>query len=171
MKIKRRFIPTICIFIIFIFIFENITVKFVEAEENFKDDKKIIYLTFDDGPSTITNRVLEILKNENVKATFFLIGNQIKPNEDVVRKIYTQGHGIGLHTYTHKTSCIYSSYQAFVKEMEETANEIQRVVGIRPNIMRFPGGSWKRLNHENLLKLHKANYRIYDWNMVTSDAL
>lgn len=65
--------------------------------------KKVIYLTFADGPSDIiTNKVLGLLKENDAKATFFLIGNQIDGLEDVVKRIHSEGHSIGLHTYTHK---------------------------------------------------------------------
>lgn len=66
-----------------------------------KNDEKIIYLTFDDGPSVMTDKVLDVLKENDVKATFFIIGNKIKGQEAVVKRIYTEGHSIGLHTYTH----------------------------------------------------------------------
>ncbi|MEY8001819.1 polysaccharide deacetylase family protein [Clostridium sp. Mt-5] len=141
------------------------------AEPNVTGNEKVIYLTFDDGPSPLTNKVLDILKEKDVKATFFLIGNQIRENESTVKRIYDEGNGIGLHTYTHKNRKIYSSQDAFIKEMDNTREEINRVVGVKPNIIRFPEGSRKRLNKNMLQKLHGYNYRVYDWNIVTSDGL
>ena len=140
-------------------------------KENYKD-KKIIYLTFDDGPSyKITDAVLDILKEKDVKATFFLIGNQIEDREDVVKRIHDEGHGIGLHTFTHKFKVIYSSDDNFIKEMIKCREEINRVIGISPNIIRFPGGSYKHLNKNLLKRLHDNNFRIYDWNVDNTDGM
>lgn len=135
-------------------------------------NKKIIYLTFDDGPSSkVTDGVLEVLKEKDVKATFFLIGNQIKDKEDVVKRIYNEGHGIGLHTYNHKFKYVYRNEDTFIKEMVECRNEINRVVGISPNIIRFPGGSYKHLNKQFLSKLHDNNFKVYDWNLDNTDGM
>lgn len=149
----------------------NYELNTVNASEMDKNDKKVIYLTFDDGPSILTDKILDILKTNNVKATFFLIGNQIKEEEPTVKRIYNEGHTIGLHTYTHKDGKIYSSNSVFIKEMNDTRDEINRVVGIKPNIIRFPGGSRNHLNKNMLRKLHELNYEVYDWNVVTSDGI
>lgn len=94
------------------------------------ENKKIIYLTFDDGPSSIvTNNILNILKDQKVKATFFVIGNRIKGSETIIRKIYEEGHSIGLHTYSHKYKQIYASEDAFISEMMKTSVEIHKVIG------------------------------------------
>lgn len=134
--------------------------------------KKIIYLTFDDGPSPmVTSNVLDILKENRVKATFFLIGNQIKGREEVVKRIYNEGNSIGLHSYTHDYKKIYSDEDNFIEEMIECRNEINKVVEITPNIIRFPGGSHKRLSSSFLKKLHNKNFKVYDWNLENSDGL
>lgn len=140
--------------------------------ENLTLNKKTIYLTFDDGPSCkVTDNVLDILKENEVNATFFLIGNQIKGKEDVVKRIYYEGNAIGLHTYTHKISKIYSSDDTFIQEMIECRNEINRVIGVSPNIIRFPCGSDKRLNPNNLKKLHDKGFKIYDWDLDNTDGI
>jgi len=133
--------------------------------------KKVIYLTFDDGPSVITNKILDILKEKDVKATFFLIGNQIAGFEDTVTRIHKEGHSIGLHTYTHKFKRIYRSNDNFIKEMNDCRSEINKITGTNPSIIRFPGGSRKRLNNDLLNKLHKDNFKIYDWNVQVSDGI
>jgi peptidoglycan/xylan/chitin deacetylase (PgdA/CDA1 family) len=134
--------------------------------------KKIIYLTFDDGPSSaVTSNVLDVLKENRVKATFFLIGNLIKGREAVVKRIYNEGNSIGLHSYTHNYEKIYSDEDNFIEEMIDCRNEINKVVGIAPNIIRFPGGSHKRLSNSFLKKLHDKNFKVYDWNLENSDGL
>lgn len=136
------------------------------------DTEKVIYLTFDDGPcNKVTNKVLDILKENDVKATFFLIGSQIEGSEDVVKRINDEGHSIGLHTYTHKFRHIYCNEDTFIQEMINCRNEINKVVGISPNIIRFPGGSYKHLSKSYLKKLHDNNFKIYDWNIDNTDAL
>ncbi|WDC83244.1 polysaccharide deacetylase family protein [Caloramator sp. mosi_1] len=81
---------------------------------------KTVYLTFDDGPSyKITNQILDVLKQKEVKATFFLIGNKVEERKEVVKRIYYEGHSIGLHSYTHKMKQIYKSEDNFIEEMKK----------------------------------------------------
>lgn len=135
-------------------------------------ESKIIYLTFDDGPSyLVTNRILDILKEKEVKGTFFVVGSQIKDREKILKRIFDDGHSIGLHTYSHKYSKIYSSEANFIEEMKRTSKEIKSVIGISPNVIRFPAGSKKRLNDSFLEKLHKENYKVFDWNASISDGI
>ncbi|KRU24998.1 polysaccharide deacetylase [Clostridium sporogenes] len=141
-----------------------------KADNNPKENK-IIYLTFDDGPRVNTNKVLDTLNEYNVKATFFLIGNQIKGQEDVVKRIQDEGHSIGLHTYTHDFKKIYSNNQAFIDEMLKCQEEIYRVTGTRPNIIRFPGGSVKRLNKGFKKELEEKDFKVYDWNVDSQDGI
>lgn len=135
-------------------------------------NRKVVYLTFDDGPDLkVTPQILDILKSYNIKATFFVIGNQIKNREEVLKRISTEGHSIGLHSWTHKYKFIYESNENFMSEMSDTFNEVKKVTGIETRIIRFPGGSSKRLNASFLDKLHSENYHIYDWNATTGDGI
>lgn len=185
MKNKLKNISFIFISVFFIIsIFEE-TVSSVHASSNVltneqiaenekitKHKKKIIYLTFDDGPSyKVTNKVLDILKESEVQATFFLIGDQIKDKEDVVKRIYEEGNGIGLHTYTHNFNKIYSNEDKFIQEMIICRSEINETIGVAPNIIRFPGGSYKHLSKNYLKKLHDNKFKVYDWNADNSDGL
>lgn len=146
----------------------------VKAEEIFKinEEEKSIYLTFDDGPSFIvTNKILDILKEKGVKATFFVVGSKIQGREDILKRIDTEGHSIGLHTFTHVYKKIYSSHDNFINEMDETQKEVNRVLGYSPKAIRFPTGSKPHLNSVLLEKLHNKNYKIYDWNACLSDGI
>jgi peptidoglycan/xylan/chitin deacetylase (PgdA/CDA1 family) len=141
-------------------------------DEKMESYEKIVYLTFDDGPSFIvTPRILDILKEKNVKATFFVVGDKIQGKEEILKRIHTEGHVLGLHTFTHKYRKIYSSHDNFIKEMDDTAEEVNRVLGFKPTALRFPTGSKPHLNEELLEKLHEKNYRVYDWNASLSDGL
>ena len=184
MKNKLRFFLFLANILFVMFLFEenvssmslacNITtIKNLNTDKRvISDREKVIYLTFDDGPSNkVTNKVLDILKEKEVKATFFLIGNQINGLEDVVKRTYDEGHSLGLHTYTHKFNKIYCNEDKFIQEMFDCRNEINKVVGISPNIIRFPGGSCKRLSKSYLNKLHDNKFKIYDWNLDNSDGI
>lgn len=101
MKSKKQYFVIFVILIIVLSEINCINYSYA-AKLNVAKNEKVIYLTFDDGPSPITNKILDILKEKDVKATFFLMGNQIKENEPTAKRIYNEGHSIGPHTYTHK---------------------------------------------------------------------
>ena len=108
---------------------------------------KFVYLTFDDGPTyVVTAKLLDVLKKQNVKATFFVVGKEIEGKETILKRIYNEGHSIGLHTYSHNFKKIYRSTDDFIHEMTKTSDKIEQVIGFAPKIIRFPGGSSKRLN-------------------------
>lgn len=134
---------------------------------------KIIYLTFDDGPAgKITEQTLNILKKESVPATFFLIGDQIKGQEALVKRMHADGHSLGLHSMSHKRNHIYSSNEAFLKEMLDTQEIINSIVGFKPTILRFPFGcnnNCYKLSQSMVDLLHKNNLKIYDWNTDSGD--
>ena len=133
---------------------------------------KFAYLTFDDGPTyVITNALLNVLKKENVKATFFVVGKEIEGKESILQRIHNEGHSIGLHTYSHNFKKIYRSTDAFIDEMEKTSDKIEEITGSAPKIIRFPGGSSKHLNASTLEELHKNNFKVYDWNVNVCDGI
>lgn len=135
-------------------------------------DKKKVYLTFDDGPTPkVTPDILDVLKKHNVKATFFVVGKEIEGRENVLKQIYNEKHAIGLHTYSHSFKNIYRNDDSFIKEMLDVQKKVKDIVGVESHIIRFPGGSYKRLNNNLLEKLHKLNFRIYDWNVCTDDGI
>lgn len=143
------------------------------AEDNNQNICKVIYLTFDDGPAgKVTNNILDVLKENEVKGTFFLIGSQIKGQEDLVRRIYNEGHSIGLHSMTHKKNCLYCSNENFLKEMLDTQEVINSVISIKPNILRFPFGcnnNTYKISQSMVDLLHENNLKIYDWNIDSGD--
>ncbi|APH20789.1 polysaccharide deacetylase family protein [Clostridium botulinum] len=137
-----------------------------------KDGKKIAFLTFDDGPSYLTNDILDILKKYRIKATFFVVGNLAKENKNIIERQVREGHSIGNHTYTHDYKNIYSSVDVFVNEVDKTQNVIKSIVGSNYDIklVRFPGGSFgDRLNpYKEAIK--KKGYYNMDWNALNGDA-
>ena len=119
------------------------------------DGKKVVYLTFDDGPSeTVTPKILDILKTENVKATFFVLGNSIDSSEEsknILKREVSEGHSIGNHTYSHNYSYLYPNriinVENFMDDIEKANKSIKAVLGedFVVRAIRFPGGymSWK----------------------------
>lgn len=136
---------------------------------------KVIYLTFDDGPSQFTPELLKVLEKYNVKATFFVVG---KMSLEYLDEIAAGGHTIGLHSNTHDYETIYASDEAFMNDMMLLREKIYERTGIYTNILRFPGGSSntisKRLCKGIMTRLTETlteqGYRIFDWNVDSNDA-
>ncbi len=136
-------------------------------------DEKVVYLTFDDGPtSSCTPLILDILAEENVKATFFLIGSQAKRYPGLVRRQYAEGHGIGNHSYTHAFKKIYSDTEYFMEELYRTEKLLQSILGTdkRFRLMRFPGGSYGERLAPFRERAKEGGFIYIDWNCQTGDA-
>ena len=111
----------------------------------YKSDTKRVFLTFDDGPSeTVTPLILDLLKEENVPATFFTLGTNVKRHPEIVRREFDEGHYVANHGYSHKYSAVYASPQATFDEYNYTENAIKEALeneNYKSNLFRFPGGS------------------------------
>lgn len=151
-----------------------------EMEVSIEEEEavKYAYLTFDDGPSENTIKILDFLKANNIKATFFVIGTQ--GHDDTYRRIVEEGHTLAIHSNTHRYSDIYLSVYAFMQDIATLANKLEKITGVRPNIMRFPGGSNNTVSHKyggkQLMdkltsEVTKNGYIYYDWNVDSSDAI
>ena len=134
---------------------------------------KVIYLTFDDGPSGYTNELLDILKKYNVKATFFITSNG---SDKVIKRAYQEGHSIGIHTYSHKYKEVYKSEEAFFKDIDKVNNRIKKITGEYSHILRFAGGSSNTVSNFNkgiMTRLSKEvelrGYKYFDWNVSAGD--
>ncbi|VIF76735.1 oligosaccharide deacetylase [Clostridioides difficile] len=102
------------------------------------DNEKVIALTFDDGPDEVfTPQVLDILKKNNVKATFFVVGEKVEYNKELLKRQYTEGHEIGNHTFTH-INVAKNSYDKVEKEITDTQNAVKNIIGVEPKIFRPP---------------------------------
>lgn len=141
-----------------------------------KDSNKVIYLTFDDGPSkNITPKILDILKRENIKATFFIIGKKGEENKDILKRIVDEGHSIGNHTYSHDYKYLYDSPNNFINELYRTRWIIQSTTNVDTKLIRFPGGSNNSFVSKDTLKNILANLKnegfvYFDWNVSSDDA-
>lgn len=132
---------------------------------------KVIYLTFDDGPTHNTTEILKILKKNNIKATFFVVGK----NMEMYKQIVDEGHVIAIHSYTHNYKEIYSSVNAFFYDLYRLQKAIKEKTGIEAKVTRFPGGSSttiasKALKKEIINRLTKEGFVYQDWNCDSTDA-
>lgn len=146
----------------------------VQAFNPYKNnDKKIAYLTFDDGPSKEnTPKILSILKNYKINATFFVIGNLAKDNIGLVKTEYLDGNTIGNHTYDHIYNRVYSSTKVFEEEIDETESFLKSILGVsyKTKLVRFPGGSFGSKLKPFRDVILKDGYNYVDWNALDGDA-
>ena len=147
---------------------------YVSLAEETKSEPETVYLTFDDGPSARTAEILDILKKQDVKATFFIIGKEGNKQKDLLKRIVSEGHTLGIHTYTHVYESIYSSVESYLEDFSETYHLIYETTGVRPEVFRFPGGSINtynaRLYEEIIAEMARRGFTYYDWNASSGDA-
>ncbi|REK74882.1 polysaccharide deacetylase family protein [Paenibacillus paeoniae] len=133
-------------------------------------NKKVIYLTIDDGPSKHTPEVLDILQREGIKATFFVLGEQVERNPDIAKRIVEEGHAIGNHTYDHHYDKLYGSFSEFAKQVMRTDDAIYAATGVRTTLVRAPGGTYSNFDQGYFDALGAAGYRVHDWNVDSGDS-
>lgn len=138
------------------------------------DLSKSVYLTFDDGPSSLTSQILDILKERNIKATFFIIYNDSTEAQALYKRMLEDGHTIGVHSTIHQYPVIYQSTSAFLDDFAQTASMLEDLTNIKPEIFRFPGGSINAYNKANyqqtIAEMVRRGYTYYDWNVSAEDA-
>ena len=136
---------------------------------------KTIFLTFDDGPSPQTDRLLDILAEEGVKATFFVVHVNGDAAKERMRRIVNEGHTLAMHSYTHQYKKIYASVEAYLDDMYQLFCEIKEVTGVTPSLFRFPGGSINSYNggvyQEIIAEMIRRGFVPHDWNISSQDAV
>ena len=190
---KKNFIQIFIILIIFfclIFTKSNKEADITCSSKSFENrqekienlingEEKIAYLTFDDGPSkNITPKILDILKEENIKASFFVIGKKVKESPEIVRREYEEGHYIANHTYNHNNEILYKSIDNFKNEIINTDKAIGEAIGIEDycsHIFRFPNGFMSPMYKEKkkicVKYLREVDYAYIDWNCLNNDSM
>jgi len=139
---------------------------------------KRVFLTFDDGPSkSVTIPILDILKQENVKATFFLLGSRVDLYPEIVKRQYDEGHYLASHGYSHIYSQIYSSPQSVLDEYNRCLASIKNAIGapeFNPHLFRFPGGykggKYFTIKEQAAVLLEQNGILNIDWNALTADS-
>lgn len=158
---------------------ENASENTYYKKNNVDEEKKIVYLTFDDGPSKNTELILDILKENNVHATFFIISPYIESHIKLIKKAYEEGNAIGNHTADHEFNYVYTCEESFFKSFNKQQEFIKEVTGNECTIFRFPGGSHntivknsrgKDFTKNITSKLNKIGVNVYDWNVDSGDA-
>lgn len=155
---------------------DNSSIQYVADISNLAQETDVhkVYLTFDDGPSESTDEILDILARYNVKATFFVVGKTDQHSLEMYKRIVEEGHTIGLHSYSHKYSTIYSSLEAYEEDLDKLNKLVSDTCGVETRILRFPGGSSNQvsdLEMKEFIRLVKEKgYTYYDWNVVSGDA-
>lgn len=139
------------------------------------DPNRICYLTFDDGPSDNTLRILDILAQYNVKATFFVVNTS---KISYVQRIHAEGHTVGLHTNCHNYGAIYANETNYFNDLQQISDVVESLIGVKSMVIRFPGGSSngisKKYNVGIMSRLstmvQERGYRYFDWNVSSEDA-
>ncbi|OXM84937.1 polysaccharide deacetylase family protein [Paenibacillus rigui] len=141
--------------------------------------EKTAYLTFDDGPSGNTLRILRILREHGVRATFFVTGRAAAADKHSLQAIVEAGHALGNHTYSHDYNRVYASTEAFQADVRRLDRFLEQTVGVKPRIMRFPGGSNNHQSRKyggsnvmtNIIRdISQQGYSYFDWNVSSTDA-
>ena len=134
---------------------------------------RYVYLTFDDGPSSSTNEILDILDEYDVKATFFVCGKPNARYNDVYTRIVKDGHTLGMHSYSHKYSDIYSSLESFKEDLDKLRIFLYESTGVWAKYYRFPGGSSNGVSQvdmkELIDQLDSDEITYFDWNVSAGD--
>ncbi|MFN4214579.1 polysaccharide deacetylase family protein [Exiguobacterium sp.] len=133
------------------------------------DDKRLVYMTFDDGPRPETLLLLDVLRKHQVKATFFILGKQIKANEATLKRIVAEGHVLGLHSMTHDKKQFYKSPYTAVEEMKRVQQLIFETTGVKTNVMRVPYGSVPHMTKPHRDAMTKVGFHMWDWNVDSLD--
>jgi len=136
-----------------------------------------VYLTFDDGPSEHTARLLDVLKKYKVKATFFVTG---RGEDEMIKREFDEGHSIGLHTFSHDYAYIYQNLEAFFGDLYAVQDRVKKVTGHTSTLMRFPGGSSNtvsarydrgaRIMSRLIYAVEERGFKYFDWNISSGDA-
>ena len=140
-----------------------------------KSSGKKIYLTFDDGPSSNTDQILDILKDYDVKATFFVVGKTDERSVKAYQRIVKEGHTLAMHSYSHRYDEIYESKEAFARDLNSLQEYLYETTGVWPRIYRFPGGSSNTVSKVDMQELIEyltdIGITYFDWNVASGDAV
>ena len=154
--------------------YANVITGINSLENMAKDgDKHRVYLTFDCNPGKNTEAILDVLARYNLKATFFVGGDETGENDAIYQRIVNEGHTLGMNSYSNQYSSIYSSTQSFEEDYTKISNFIYEKTGIESKLYRFPGGSSNRISNVNMAEfvriLNQKGVVYFDWNVSAGD--
>ena len=147
------------------------------VEKIYNSETKRVFLTFDDGPSILTTSILDILKQQNVKATFFVLGSRVEAMPEVVSRMYEEGHYIANHGYSHVYETIYATPQSVLDEYNKCNDIVKSVIKVpeyNSHLFRFPGGlvggKYAEIKAQAKTLLNQNNIVNVDWNALIGDS-
>ena len=154
--------------------YANVITGINSLENMAKDgDKHRVYLTFDCNPGENTEVILDVLARYNLKATFFVVGDETGENDAIYQRIVNEGHTLGMNSYSNQYSSIYSSTQSFEEDYTKISDFIYEKTGIESKLYRFPGGSSNRISNVNMAEfvriLNQKGVVYFDWNVSAGD--
>ncbi|MGL5506832.1 MAG: polysaccharide deacetylase family protein [Paraclostridium sp.] len=155
--------------LIALLLFFSISVIEVFCSQDEDPNDKVVYITFDDGPNTNTPKILDLLAQYNMKATFFLLEDKIKSNPDIVKRMLSEGHAIGLHGQSHEKKLFYADNNSVLNEIYSTRTSLKNIVGYDTNVVRVPYGSKPHLTQVQYSSLVDNGYNMWDWNVDSTD--
>lgn len=137
----------------------------------------VICLTFDDGPSSVTPEVLDVLKENNIKATFFIL-DYSEQSKSMIQRIIDEGHALAIHGMSHDYSKIYASAEATLENFTSLQKKIKKDFNYDVKYVRFPGGASNTISRnycegvmtEAVKKVQEESLEYYDWNVDVDDA-
>lgn len=140
-----------------------------KTKPNQQTTNKTVFLTFDDGPSATSNQLLNVLKAHQVKATFFMLGPQIQAHQAAVKRLYQEGHQLGLHGMTHDINRFYQNSESPANEMREAQLILASVTGVYTRLVRTPYGSVPNLTYDQKVRLNQYGFIYWDWTIDSLD--
>lgn len=148
----------------------------VAAGRRITFSEKVMYLTFDDGPSgEVTENILDILKARKIRATFFVIGEYVRRYPETARRIVDEGHSIGIHCDNHDYKMLYESVDSYLADFMRAYETVYSVTGVKARLFRFPGGSVNAYNgkvcHGIIEEMERRGFVYFDWNASVEDAV
>ncbi|MDX8360114.1 polysaccharide deacetylase family protein [Cytobacillus sp. IB215316] len=138
-------------------------------KEQIEHEKKVAYLTIDDGPYGSSKDILDILEEYNAKATFFMVEPKMREYPELVREMVRKGHGVGLHSVTHDKHQFYSSRQSLLNELSVSNETLKEITGETTPLIRTPYGSAPYMTDEYKAAVTNNGYIMWDWNVDSKD--
>jgi peptidoglycan-N-acetylglucosamine deacetylase len=140
-----------------------------QEEQPVDPEKKVVYLTFDDGPNRNSMELLQVLKEYDMKATFFTLAPNVKQYPEATKQMAADGHALALHGVTHDQHQFYATPESPVNEMLETQKTVEDVTGVKSFLIRTPYGSVPHLTDEQRTNLKQNGFKLWDWNVDSYD--
>ncbi len=144
-----------------------------DEEKSTSEAQHKVYLTFDDGPSIYTSEILDILAENDIKATFFVVGKEDEHSQEMIQRIVEEGHTLGMHSYSHKYSELYASLESFEDDFTRQRTYLEELTGETCRFYRFPGGSSNTVSKVSMREfadyLDSQDMVFFDWNISSGD--